>query len=96
MRSNATLTLGKDQIEILLKGVEHLMLIISNQQFEIIEDMEWIFIHVEAACRRITSFSYLFLANTITEEMIKKIILSFSDAQDKMKLIEAKVTGIRF
>ncbi|KAL3517069.1 hypothetical protein ACH5RR_023971 [Cinchona calisaya] len=84
----------KDQVEFLLKQLKGFTVILTNQLMEEAKHVEIIFAQIEAFARRITFFSYSFLPSKITEEMIKKIILSFSELLVEVHHIKAKLKEI--
>ncbi|KAL3517067.1 hypothetical protein ACH5RR_023969 [Cinchona calisaya] len=84
----------KDQVEFLLKQLKGFTLILTNQLMEEAKHVEIIFAQIEAFARRITFSSYSFLPSKITEEMLKKIILSFSELLVEVHHIKAKLKEI--
>lgn len=88
---SSPMALWKDQLEILLEGLELYTAIVTRKQLEITANVELILKDIESVARGISSLFYLFVAKKITEEMINNTIISFSDLQDKMKLIKTKL-----
>ncbi|KAL3507301.1 hypothetical protein ACH5RR_032683 [Cinchona calisaya] len=93
--ANSFMVDGKDQIAFLFDQITFLKAILSSKLLMDREDMGIIFVQIEAFLRGITCLSYSNRANkNITEDVIKKLILSFCELVDKVQHLKPMLIAI--
>nr|XP_027093447.1 putative late blight resistance protein homolog R1B-8 isoform X1 [Coffea arabica] len=86
--------LKKDHIQTLLEGLKWFATCVTNDQLDNPENVELILTGIEAVSTRVRCLHHTFLRDRITEEMINKTILSFSELLDNLMLIKPELRKV--